>query len=209
MPAPEPASPVPRTAVWLGARTAAYLGGVAHPSPRAIVPSLYDLASRLQAFAAGELSREALEAWMAPILDADALDVDESPGAPWEDAPEEERLYWRLLYLIETSELPDDELRVFAQRVLDCLASTGSPGDTLELLPLLRQQPRLVMVLEKRVAGVISRVGLLGFVAKSGYPAHVKLWLEYAGAAALLRLADRLRTGRYREVARMLERRPE
>lgn len=146
---------------------------------------------------------------MAPILDADALGVDEGGSAPWDDAPEEERLYWRLLYLIETSELPDDELRAFAQRVLDCLASTGSPGDTLELLPLLRQQPRLVMVLEKRVAGVISRVGLLGFVAKSGYPAHVKLWLEYASGAALLRLAERLRRGRYDLVARMLERRPE
>lgn len=177
-------------------------------SAPAQVSTLYDLAARLQEFTSGALTRDELEAWIGPILDADSLDVHESPSVPWEDAPEEERLYWRLLYTIETNDLSDEDLRGFANRVLDCIASTGSPADTLELLPLLRHQPRLLLVLDRHESGIISRVGLLGFVAKSGYPAHVKLWLEYAPPSSLQRLRETLRDGEYGALARMFERRP-
>jgi len=93
--------------------------------------------------------------------------------------------------------------------VLRLPSTTGSAADTLELLPVLKEQPRLMTVLEKHVSGVITRTGLLGFIANSGYPAHVKLWLEYASPAALQRLAESLEDGRYDGVARSFERRPE
>jgi hypothetical protein len=172
------------------------------------VPSLYDLAAQLQAFAAGELTREALEAWAAPVLAADPLDVAESDHVPWEDAPDEERLFWRLLYVVETSDAPDDALRALGTRVLACLARTASPADTLELLPLVEDQPRLCTILARHGAGIISRTGLLGVVANSGYPPHVKLWLQHADAEALARLCERMEAGAWNEVARMVERAP-
>lgn len=170
--------------------------------------SLYDLATQLQRFAAGEIGREELDAWVAPVLAADPLDVEASDHVPWEDAPDEERLFWRLLYVVESSDAPDDALRDVVGRVLACLASTGSPADTLELLPLVEDQPRLCTILARHRDGVVSRTGLLGVIANSGYPAHVKLWLQHADAAALARLCARLEAGAWGEAARMLETKP-
>jgi hypothetical protein len=172
------------------------------------MPTLYDLAARLQAFVAGEATREELDAWLAPVLAADPLDVAESDAHPWEDAPDEERLFWRLLYVLETTDAPDDALRALGARVLACLASTASAADTLELLPLVEDQPRLCTILARHRAGIVSRTGLLGVIANSGYPPHVKLWLQRADAAALARLCARLEAGDYGAVARMVERAP-
>ncbi|MDF1503979.1 hypothetical protein [Roseisolibacter sp. H3M3-2] len=175
------------------------------------MPSLYDLAARLQAFAAGELTREALDAWIAPVLGADPLDVEHQDDVPWEDAPDEERLFWRLLYLVESSE-PTDEgegaLRAVAGRAVRCLASTASPAATLELLPLVTDQPRLCTIVERHARGLVSRTGFLSVLANAGYPPHAKLWLTHAGGEALGALCERLTAGDYAEVARMLERVP-
>jgi hypothetical protein len=171
------------------------------------VPSLYDLAVQLQAFVDGELTRDALDAWAAPVLSADPLDVAESDHRPWEDAPDEERLFWRLLYVLETTDAADEALRSLGARVLACLASAG-PADTLELLPLVEDQPRLCTILERHAAGIISRTGLLGVLANSGYPGHVKLWLQHADADALARVCERMTAGKWGEVARMVERAP-
>ncbi|GLC24523.1 hypothetical protein [Roseisolibacter agri] len=175
------------------------------------MPSLYDLAARLQAFAAGELTREALDAWIAPVLAADPLDVEHSDAVPWEDAPDEERLFWRLLYLVESSE-PDDAgepaLRALAGRAVRCLASTVSPADTLELLPLVIDQPRLCTIVERHAQGLVSRTGFLSVLANAGYPPHAKLWLTHADADALAALCERLSAGDYAAVARMLESAP-
>ena len=175
------------------------------------MPSLYDLAARLQAFAAGDLTREALDAWVIPVLSADPLDVEHSDAMPWEDDPDEERLFWRLLYLIESSE-PTEEaaaaLRALAGRAVACLSSTASPADTLELLPLVADQPRLCTIVERHAAGLVSRTGFLSVLANAGYPPHAKLWLTHADGAALAQLCERLSTGDYANVARMLERAP-
>jgi hypothetical protein len=175
------------------------------------VPSLYDLAARLQAFAAGELTREALDAWVLPVLAADPLDIEHQDDVPWEDEPDEERLFWRLLYLVESSE-PTDEgetaLRAAAGRAVACLSSTASPADTLELLPLVLDQPRLCTIVERHARGVISRTGFLSVLANAGYPPHAKLWLTHADPPALGRLCERLEAGDYAGVARMLERAP-
>jgi hypothetical protein len=175
------------------------------------VPSLYDLAARLQAFAAGELTREALDAWVAPVLAADPLDVEHQDAIPWEDAPDEERLFWRLLYLVESSEPTDAgeaALRAVAGRAVRCLASTASPAETLELLPLVVDQPRLCTIVERRGRGLVSRTGFLSVLANAGYPPHAKLWLAHADAAALAALCARLADGDYAAAARMLERVP-
>ena len=175
------------------------------------MPSLYDLAARLQAFAAGELTREALDAWVAPVLAADPLDVEHQDAIPWEDAPDEERLFWRLLYLIESSE-PTEEgeaaLRGVAGRAVRCLASTASPADTLELLPLVVDQPRLCTIVERHARGLVSRTGFLSVLANAGYAPHAKLWLSHADGAALAALCARLAEGDYAAVVRMLERVP-
>lgn len=176
------------------------------------MPSLYDLAAQLQAFAAGTLPRDALDAWVAPVMAADPLDVEHSDAVPWEDAPDEERLLWRLLYLVDASdpaeEAESEALRRLAGRVLACLASTASPADTLELLPMLADQDRFCTIVARHAEGVVSRTGFLSVLANAGYPPHAKLWLAHADAAALAQLCERLTAGDYAHAARMLERAP-
>jgi hypothetical protein len=45
-------------------------------------------------------------------------------------------------------------------------------------------------------------------IANSGYPAHVKVWLQHADHAALRELADALTNGAYAQAARRVERAP-
>lgn len=170
---------------------------------------LADLVIRLRAYADGALTRAALQAWLLPILVADPLDVGDSEAEPWERSPEETRLFWRLVYLLETPEEDEGWTRRYVGRVLDCLARTGSAATTLELLPIVADQERLCVVVERHGRGVVSRTSFLSLVAESGYPAHVKLWLRSAGGEALHRLCARLTAGRWELVAPMLERAPD
>jgi hypothetical protein len=175
------------------------------------VPGLYDFMTHLRAFAAGELTRDALEAWLAPVLAADPLDVSHSDATPWEDDHAEERLFWRLVYLVESSDPDADDgaLRAVAGRVVACLTSTASAEDTFELLPLLADQARFCEIVARHRRGVISRTGFLAVLAESGYPPHAKLWLEHAPGPALERLCAQLAAGAYDAAARMLERPPD
>jgi hypothetical protein len=45
-------------------------------------------------------------------------------------------------------------------------------------------------------------------IAESGYPPHLKLWLEHAPAHPLARLCERLSAGEYDAVAASIERPP-
>jgi hypothetical protein len=176
------------------------------------MPGLYDLAVQLQGYAAGTLTREELDAWCAPVLAADPLGAEDGEDGEWAEAPDEERLYWRLLYLVETSaggdEAAEAGTRALVGRVLGCLAATGSAADTLELLPLLADQPRLCAIVERHARGVVTRTGFLNVLANAGYPPHARLWLERAGGGALAELCARLGAGEYAVVARLLERAP-
>ena len=175
------------------------------------MPGLYDLAVRLRAYADGTLTRAALLAWCAPVFGGDPLDVDESDDTPWADAPDEERLFWRLLHLIDGTDdaAADAPLQALADRVLRCLASTASPADTLELLPLLADQDRFCTIVGRTRAGLVSRTGFLSVVANARYAPHARLWLQHAGPDALDRLRAALADGEYAAVARMLERAPD
>jgi hypothetical protein len=173
------------------------------------VPSLFDLAARLQQFAAGELPRADLDSWLVTALAADPLGAAATDARPWEDAPDEERLFWRLVYLYETSDAADDALRALSRRLLDCLGATGSAADTFELLTLVVDQPRLCAIVEKHAQGVVSRTGFLNVVSNAGYAPHAKLWLAHADVAALGRRCARMSAGAWGEVARALERAPD
>jgi hypothetical protein len=170
---------------------------------------LADLVTRLRAYADGALSRAALQAWLLPILVADPLDVADSEAEAWERSPDDARLFWRMVYLLEAPEEDEGWTRRYVGRVLDCLERTGSAATTLELLPIVADQERLCVVVERHGRGVVSRTSFLSLVAESGYPPHVKLWLRSAGPAALDRLCALLGDGRWDRVAPMLERAPE
>ena len=171
--------------------------------------TLATLAEHLRAFAAGERSRDELQEQLAPVLAADPLDVAESDSTPWDHAHDDARLFWRLVYLFETDEADqEEELRRLAGRVVECLARTGSAATTFELLPVIADQERLCAIAAKHARGVISRTGFLSVVAESGYPAHLKLWLQHAGPEALRRLCERLAAGDYATAAASIERAP-
>ena len=168
-----------------------------------------DLRALLERHAAGELTLAALQGAIAPLLASDPLDVAESDGAAWEGDADTARLFWRLVYLAESEEEADaGRLARLTPRVFRCLDATGSAADTHELLPLLQDQDRLVAIVARHLAGTISRTGFLSVLAESGYPGHVKLWLEHAAAPHLERFAERLVRGAYGDVVDMVERPP-
>lgn len=172
--------------------------------------TLADLARQLGAFAGGHATHADLQRWLDAVLAADSLGVERSDSAQWDDAPDDARLFWRLVYLFEgTSGNPDErQRRRLAQRVIDCLARTGSAAATFELLPVLTDQVRLCTIVGRHARGVISRTGFLSVLAESGYPAHVKLWLEHAAPVHLARLCAHLERGEYDAVADAFERKP-
>ena len=171
--------------------------------------TLADLAEQLRAFAGGQITRDGLQARLAPVLAADPLDVAKSDSTPWDHAHHDARLFWRLVYLFETEEASEEEeLRRLADRVVECLTRTGSAATTFELLPMIVDQERFCAIAAKHAHGVISRTGFLSVVAESGYPAHLKLWLRHAGPAALDQLCRRLAAGDYASAAESVERAP-
>jgi hypothetical protein len=106
-----------------------------------------------------------------------------------------------LVYLIESSEANDPTVPDRARRIVASLDATGSAGTTLELLPIVLDAPRLCTIVQKHQAGIVSRTGLLSTIAESGYPAHVKLWLQHASLTALERLCAQLGADQYDAVA--------
>ena len=167
--------------------------------------SLDDLAKLLDAYARGDVDLEALHAQLLPDLVADPLDIEASESTPWDHAPSEARLFWRLVYLFESESADSEHLRQVARRVVGCLRQTGSSESTFQLLPLVLDQDRLSVIIERHVAGTISRTGFLSVLAESGYPAHIKLWLEHASARPLTGLADALAREQYGVVVASLE----
>lgn len=172
------------------------------------MPGLFDLAAKLDGFAAGTTTWGELDAWIEAVTSSDPLDVTRSPSTEWDTAPDEERLFWRWVYWIEATPSADPERRRVARRFLTCLASTGSAAVTLELLPMVLDQDRLCTIIDRHVHGIITRVSLLSMIAESGYAPHAKLWLEHAGTDALRALCGALERGDYAWVARALERAP-
>ena len=206
--------------------------------------TLTDLARQLGAFAGGHATHADLQRWLDTVLSADALGVERSDSAPWDEAPDDNRLFWRLVYLFEgpnggsgasggtangtatvssaeSEESPaapaapaeptaeERQRRRLAQRVIECLARTGSAAATFELLPIVTDQDRFCTIVGRHVRGVISRTGFLSVLAESGYPPHVKLWLEHAEPVHLARLCERLEHGEYDAVMAAFERKPE
>lgn len=169
--------------------------------------SLEDLSTQLHRFSRDEITLVELQEWFTPILAADSLDVEESDGGPWEHAANDTRLFWRLVYLYEAGG-EVETLRVAAERIVACLEATRDASVTYDLLPLVLDQDRLTTIVTKHLLGTISRTGFLSVVAESGYPPHVKLWLERASPDALSSLARRMGGSAYGEIARVLEQPP-
>jgi hypothetical protein len=159
--------------------------------------TLSELAHLLEEFAAGVLGRDELQERFTPVLLADPLDVEECDDLPWSARPRETQLLWRLIYLFESDYPEEEEHRAMARRIVACLENTGNAEATLELLPLVLDQPRFCSIAGKHLAGVISRTAFLSVLAESAYPPHVKLWLEYASPAAVRLLCAWLEEGAY------------
>ena len=158
------------------------------------LPALVDL---LRQYLAGEVTLETVHAYLLPVLTADSLHVAESDSTAWDTDHQSERLFWRLVYVVEAEPADGAGLVAPLQRILGCLDTTRSAASTFELLPLLLDQPRFCSIVRKHEAGPISRTGFLSAIAESGYPEHIKLWLQHASSDALAVLCSRLESGLY------------
>jgi hypothetical protein len=162
---------------------------------------LRELAELLREYAAGVTPRATLSERLRPVLAADPLDAAGSDPAPWDHAPNETRLFWRLVYLVESGEPDSPEFRDRVRRIVATLDSTRSAASTHELLPIVVDARRLCEIVEKHRSGVISRTSFLSVVAESDYPDHVKLWLQHASPVALARMCVQLGADDYSAVA--------
>jgi hypothetical protein len=171
--------------------------------------TLDELVRLLRDYAASEIPIEVIHARLRPVLLADPLDITLADATPWDANPHDERLFWRLVYLIEADAEDGASLKETMSRIVESLARTASAEVTHELLPVLLDQGRLCAVVAKHRAGIISRTGFLSVIAECGYPDHVKLWLQAASHDALGRLCERLERHEYDRVAAGFEAAPE
>jgi hypothetical protein len=161
---------------------------------------LPELIAILREYATGDLPIATVRARLLPVLESDPLDVASSDAERWNAGHDDERLFWRLVYLIEhDAEAPS--LRDDLRRIVACMDDTGSAATTHELIPVILDAARLCSIVDKHRAGVVTRTGFLSVVAESGYPAHVKLWLQHASQPALDRLCVRLDADAYAAIA--------
>ena len=167
--------------------------------------TLAELAKLLGRYAAGEIALTVVHDQLRPLLVEDPLDIAESDPSPWLKGPEDERLFWRLVYHVESTDTDSSAFRDETRRFVLSLERTRSAATTHELLPLLIDQPRLCIIARKYQAGRVSRTGFLSVIAESGYPGHIKLWLQHARPASLETLCQRLEAGEYDVVARGFE----
>jgi hypothetical protein len=158
------------------------------------------LISILRDYEAGDLPIDEVRARLLPVIQSDPLDVAFSDPERWDAGHDDERLFWRLVYLVD-DEGAGPELRDAVRRIVACIDDTRSAATTHELLPVVLDAPRLCAIVEKHRAGIVSRTSLLSVVAESGYPNHVKLWLQHASPVALQRLCAQLQAGAYAAVA--------
>lgn len=177
--------------------------------------SLRDLLPRLEAFAAGQLEREALRRWFTPYIAArvpppelDDEGADLVPPA-WSPARDEEALFWQLVWRFEDGSLSEHEHRELARRVLACYEQTGRPDFTTDLLPLLTRGPRLCGIVAKRRRGIVSAVGLASVIRKAFWAeGDLFLWLAAASLENLEALCARLQRNEYVAIQFLLERPP-
>ena len=167
--------------------------------------SLDELTEILDAYSSGAIDLASLHARLLPVLVADPLQIEASESAPWDHAHAESRLFWRLVYLFDAASSDTESARRNARRVVRCLQQTGSAELTFELLPIVLDQDRFADIAARHEAGIISRTSLLSVIAESGYPEHVKLWLEHASPDALSRLVTFLANEHYQAVASAFE----
>jgi hypothetical protein len=171
----------------------------------ALILTLTELTAVLRDYAASAISLEVVHERLRPVLLDDPLDITLADAAPWDAAPHDERLFWRLVYLVESDGEDSASLRETISRIIESLDRTSSAEITHELLPILLDQNRLCIVVTKHRAGIISRTGFLSVLAECGYPDHIKLWLQSASHDALGRLCDQLASYEYDLVAANFE----
>ena len=171
--------------------------------------TLTELVELLRGYTTGVLPLTEIHDKLRPLLAADPLDVAESDPSPWLEGPDDERLFWRLVYHVESNPADSSAFRDRIRRIVASLDRTGSAATTHELLPVLVDQPRFCIIARKYQAGQVSRTGFLSVIAESGYPGHIKLWLQHASPIALETLCQRLEAGEYDIVARAFEASPD
>jgi hypothetical protein len=175
---------------------------VVEPQVPVTLPELIDL---LRLYAAGAIPASTVHERLRPVLAADPLDVAASDPTPWDTDHEDARLFWRLVYLMESEDDDSPELQDLMRRIIASLDSTRSAATTHELFAVIVDQPRLCTIVRRHHAGTISRTGFLSVIAESGYPDHIKLWLEHASSTVLERLCSRLEAGAYDVAAAAFE----
>ena len=162
--------------------------------------TLAELHNDLRDFATGALSPSELTDKLQAEITDNMVELS-LPGGPL-DASVAEQLLARLIFHFE--DLGKDLLERQQQaRILVAALDTFAPGVVLELLPWLFTKERLVEVVEKYQAGVVSRTNLVAAVSSAQLPSTLQRWLYAASTGDLAQFAECVRKNDLRRLQRL------
>jgi hypothetical protein len=163
--------------------------------------ALAEVTTLFRAYHAGRLSRVSLEAALATRVLTPPSKHDPATSGLRDD---QNILAYKLAETVCSMTGPDEDVQLFAGRVLDCLGQVSDPGDTLDLLPLIIHHDEFSVLVSKQARGLISPDGLRSVIAKRFAFDSVRSWLEGATPERLQSICGRLEANDFQGLQSLL-----
>lgn len=152
-----------------------------------------ELESQLRSLVQGPLSADEFRLWLASAIAGDDFELDEG----------DIDLVMSAVYRLDSTR-SDSELTSLAERVYRILQAVDGSHMAEGLIRLDAERERWEAVLERHLAGTVSRVGLLSFLASRSLPRPFRQAVAQLGPESLGHLLALLKRGDYGGVAEML-----
>jgi hypothetical protein len=162
-------------------------------------PGLGEVVALLTGYREGSLRRDDLEHGLADLV----MHLPDQPAPQESQATPEEILAFQLAEAICGMTGPEEDLRLFIQRVLRCIDQLHDPDDTLDMLPPIRQLDSFSILVSKHARGVMTAPALRSVIAKRFRFDQHRQWLE--SAAWPRNCLKRLEEDDYEGAQRLLE----
>jgi hypothetical protein len=173
-----------------------------------LASSLDRLIEQLAAVSEGALARSELRRWFTPYLMAFPPERPEDEEPSWDPDADDKALFWNLVWLFDDDSYTELEHRELATKVVRLIRSVPSTATALDILPLIKHEPKLCEVIRKHRTGIISRNGFLSVIAKNFQFDTVRQWLAEASPQSLDELRANLLSSDYIALDRQLSRPP-
>jgi hypothetical protein len=118
---------------------------------------------QLQAVTEGSLQVSEFRAWLVRLLSGDNIEFNE----------QDEETLGRVVGRLENSET-EERLRTLASDFQRLLSTTGCGEDARLLIEIVEDRERVVQVLDRYLAGILSRTGYLSYLTEQRWPRDIR-----------------------------------